>query len=439
MTKAAPLPLLARRFRNRIAVGLLLGVALVGTACTRKSGQFLPPPGLDGTDLPPSLQVYATQLTTDGERNEVLHLNELAVAALRENRRDIAKRALDEAVLKVDAVFGSTPEAARARSIFFNEDAKLYKGDPYERAMTYFYRGVLYMQDADWQNARAMFRSAALQDSFAEESQNAADWVSFDYLIAVCEAQLERPFYAQEAFDRAAANYAKNDPEYKKLASSPLPAGTAPLQVPTAQDNLLVIVQAGLAPQKYRTGSYGQFLSYRRGISGSPWAQVEICGGPRTPPPFLDSLYFQAATRGGRPFDSIQGRKVIVKKGTETLGTVGMLGGGAVLMNADNEGQAVAGLVLLASGALISLFASAVQTKADIRQWSSLPDALAIHTSSACEGPQTVQVWYSGSQAATGKVELPTPGEGMAVVLAFPPPSATLVIPPPPSPKGMLP
>src|SRR5690606_38369046 len=84
---------------------------------------------------------------------------------------------------------------------------KIFKGDPYERSMTYFYRGVLYMQDREWDNARACFRSAIIMDAFAEDEQYRGDWALFDYLIGVCEVQLRRATQAREAFALASANY----------------------------------------------------------------------------------------------------------------------------------------------------------------------------------------------------------------------------------------
>ncbi|HMZ52512.1 MAG TPA: hypothetical protein PK988_09620, partial [Candidatus Sumerlaeota bacterium] len=184
---------LCRRWAASFALVSALVLALAG--CHRNRPGI--PEGMEGINYPPALAPLGTKLMAEGQRNWVLNLNEIAVAAIKMNEREIAKRALDESLLEINAVFGETPEARKARNVFFNEDVKLFKGDPYERSMAFFYRGVLYMQDEDWENARACFRSANLQDSFAEEEQNRADWVIFDYLISVCEMQMGREFYAE--------------------------------------------------------------------------------------------------------------------------------------------------------------------------------------------------------------------------------------------------
>ncbi|MBI5155078.1 hypothetical protein HZA57_07560, partial [Candidatus Poribacteria bacterium] len=155
---------------RRLGGVLLLALGLVLTAC-RATGRPGLPPGFVGVAAPEPLAPLFEKLDREGERNWVLNLDSLAIAALRHGERDIAKRALDEAILQIEVIYGNSAQARQARSLFYEEGSKIFKGDPHERSMTYFYRGVLYMQDADWENARACFRSAVLQDAFAEEDQ----------------------------------------------------------------------------------------------------------------------------------------------------------------------------------------------------------------------------------------------------------------------------
>ena len=48
--------------------------------------------------------------------------------------------------------------------------------------MAYYYRGVLYLRDGDYENARASFKGGMLQDGFAEEEQNRSDFALLSFL-----------------------------------------------------------------------------------------------------------------------------------------------------------------------------------------------------------------------------------------------------------------
>lgn len=408
----------------------LLAVLLSGASCARREPPALPG-RLEGQQLPPGLTAYEERLRDVPERNKILVLNEFAVAAMRAGERELAKRALDESILEINSVFGDTAEARKARMIFFNEEVKLYKGEPYERAMAFFYRGVLYMQDRDWDNARACFRSALFQDQFVEEEQNAADWVILEYLIAVCEVQLGRPFYAEEALGRAQETFTDQRDRVREVLGG-LPGNwVGALPPPTPEQNLLVITQSGAAPQKIRLGEYGEALAFQRGNPPGTAPRVETCGLKPVNPMLTDSLFFQATTRGGRYFDRIAGRRAQFKKAGEGVGEAGVWTGAVILANAENEGQAVAGLAVLGAGAVAYGFAALIGAQADIRDWEQLPDLLGILPATACAGAQPITIQYDHGAAAS-TVAIPPPGEGLAVVLTFPPPQPMLLLPPPP-------
>ena len=406
----------------------LVAAGLPGCAARGRPGL---PPAMVGVAVPPQLASYIMLMERDGERNWVLHLNELAVAAMRMGERDLAKRALDESILNIEAVFGSTPGAGRARTLFFNEDIKLFKGESHERCMAFLYRGILYMQDGDWQNARASFRSGALQDAFAEEQQDQADWAIFDYLIAVCETRLGNPLAAQEAFARAAANNAAFPAKYAAATGIALQPGSLWIPaLPAVENNILVIAGVGGAPIKARRGKYGEGLGYNRGSGEAPPPYASLCGQQSVWMPMMDSVFFQATTRGGRPFDSVQKKKVIFKDATAGVGAVAVYTGAAVLAGSGNSDTAAAGGAIILAGLLFLLFSQLTATKADVRQWQSIPDSLSVYTATACYGPQNVAVILPDGSTAAGLVNLPRPGDGLSVVLVFPGQGAVLIAPP---------
>lgn len=411
----------------RTTLAVLLVSCAVLSACGGRAATG-PPPGMTGIEAPRPMAPLMSKLASEGERNWVLNLNTIAIEALRQGDRELAKRALDESILNINAVFGSTPSARKARTLFFDEDVKLFKGDPYERSLTFFYRGVLYMQDGDYENARASFRSAVLQDAFAEEEQYRADWTVFDYMIGVCEMQLGNTEYAMEAYGRAAAAYRQTAASYRTVVGVHR-GGELPVEPVAARDNLLVIAQAGRGPRKFRAGPHGEFLSIGRGATGDPRATLNMNDADPIKIENVDSVYFQAVTRGGRPFDRIQGKKVIFKDVSSKIGDIGAIGGWMILSNAGSEETAVVGLGVLGIGLGAKLLSTATKTKADIRQWEPLPDSIGLYKDSIAGGVYRISMAFPRAGSAAAAIHIPPPGEGLAVILAFPEPAPFLVTP----------
>ena len=77
-----------------------------------------------------------------------------------------------------------------AQSLFSPENVKGFHGEPYERAMGWFYRGLIFWMDSEPANARARFRTAQLMDALAEKHEYRADWVMLDYLGGFITAKL---------------------------------------------------------------------------------------------------------------------------------------------------------------------------------------------------------------------------------------------------------
>lgn len=413
---------------SRLAPLLILFLLLA--SCSAKTPPAFPP-GLQTYQFPDYLAGHAAALHADGERNWVLHLNEMAVVAMRHGDRQEAKTYLDEAILQISDVFGNDPAAARARRLWFAEDAKLFKGDPYERSMTYFYRGILYMQDGDWGNARAAFRAANFQDQFVEEEQFRSDWTIFDYLIAACEVQMGEGLTARETWRLGELNYRQTMETYPQAGIRNFPFDPGGLRPVGRQDNLLVIVQTGGHPVKVPTGAYGHMLSYRRGNAPNvTYANVRVNGGSWESAVFTDSVFFQATTRGGRYFDHIAGRKVFFRETAHFASAAAAIGGyGALFMGANDDTRLI-GLALIGLAIILDLTAQAIQPAADIRTWTGIPDSLGVYPASVDGGIREVAVRHSGGRLARAQVPVPPPGGGLSVVLHFPSLNSTLLVPP---------
>ncbi len=422
---------------RRLVVVFLVCAAFSAIGCqARLQGGV--PPSMQGAPIPTELSELLEKTAREGERNWVLNLDTMALAALRLGDRELAKRSLDEAILQIEIIYGDSDQARKARSLWHEEGEKIFKGDPYERSMTYFYRGVLYMQDGEWDNARACFRSAVLQDAFAEEDQHRGDWTLFDYLIGVCEVQLGDEDAAHEAFARAGASYAGLRKNYSGLSGRRQARLDFRGGLPEFDHdaNVLVLTQMGQAPIKKAAGRYGEYLRYDAGGGPAVTPFVDVNGQEVGAARTVDSVYFQAVTRGGRELDRIQEGKAKFKETTESVGQAGMIGGGIMTVEGlkhDNRDLKYVGLGALTLGFLSYGVSSMTKPKADTRQWRSLPDSLGVFSGTIPAGRQPIGVRYGvrgrnvSSISSVVTVNVPEPGKGLVVLMAFPPPQPVLV------------
>src|SRR5215471_11729063 len=133
---------------------------------------------------PPQKTSYTGDLMVDGpeaiangpRRDKILWQYRTAAAAMRHGKFDLARQYLGDAQITLQAIYGPDPEARKARGYFTAEAKKTFIGEPYERCMAYFYRGVIYWMDGQLDNARACFRSAEFEDSDTQNHEYAGDY-----------------------------------------------------------------------------------------------------------------------------------------------------------------------------------------------------------------------------------------------------------------------
>ena len=264
-----------KRFRWLWAIGLSLLV--VGCETTR----YVPPKPLTGDPVMDGQNA----IQTGPEKDKVLWQYRTAVAALRRGQFQDAKRLLDEAIARVSNTLGNDASAKKARGYFNAEAKKTFIGEPYERVMAYYYRGLLYWMDGEPDNARACFRSAQLQDSDTKDKKYSSDYVLLDYLDGYATAKMGDD--GSDALKRALAEAKISTP----------PANYDP------KANVLFFVEFGEGPTKYATGEYAENLMFRGGVSRVRAAQLKVGDKAYQLRPY-DDLYFQATTRGGRVMDN---------------------------------------------------------------------------------------------------------------------------------------
>src|SRR5690554_7273878 len=165
------------------------------------SALLLAVPAAVMASLPPSLDQAVQRISADDANNRVLNQLQAATLALDLGNRELAGELFDAALATITSVYADSEQAARARSLWYDEGAKDFKGEPYERAMAFYYRGLLDMYAGDYENARASFKSGLLQDAFAEEEQHRADFALLMFLEAWSSHVLGARGLADERFE----------------------------------------------------------------------------------------------------------------------------------------------------------------------------------------------------------------------------------------------
>lgn len=319
------------------------------------------------SDKPPELQKFYRSLYIEGERNATLNFNRLGVAAMEMGYFQHAEWAFDQAIDRIEAIYADSESAKAAKSKFKAENVKEFKGEPYERAMAYYYRGLLYLSAGDFENARAVFRAGEYQDSVSMDEEFQADFAVLNYLDGWslhCQGR-----DASEPFARAAEVRAELAP-------------------PDPSHNILLVSEMGLGPIKFGDGQYNEVLKFkpdeRFGETEAQYLVQDAAGAERfVPLNVATSVSWQSSTRGGRQVDGILEGKAQFKETTAAVGdglqTAGTAVAAAGIYSGDGD-AALVGAGVAVIGAIFGGLSASTKPEADVRMWDNLPDLIAVGT-----------------------------------------------------------
>lgn len=373
--------------RRLVLAALCCGAAAIGRAAdldglTRATAEAR------GRAVPDYLQTWIAKDREWGTQHRVLVQMAAGRVAFLRGDWDQAEALLADAQREVETIYADNPKAQAARSVFVPEASKDFKGDPYERAMLGIYLGLIDLSRGDFDNARAGFRFAQLQDTMSAAEQYQDDMALAQYLVGWsywCEGQRSA---AAEEFERARRQR---------------PA----LAAPQPGDNLLLLAELGSAPIKFRSGQFGELQRMRSGPP-TPLQQVafrvEGADGPSRllPAVLAEDLLFQASTRGGAAVDSIRAGKASFRQGAELLTQAGAgvstaafgVAAAGAYTGRDSRDIAgigvVAGLVALAARGV----ASSSETLADVRYWPNLPEKIYLGSARLPAGPAQIDTGF---------------------------------------------
>ena len=289
--------------------------------------------------------------------NFVLNNDRLGSSALAAYDLDTAESAFVRSYEVINSV-GVNDGGRSLGAALVSENIKVWKGEPFERAMVNFYLGVVYYMRHDYANARGAFENALFklrdygEGDQKDQYQNVESNFVLGYLmLARSYQQLGRPDLAQKNFDRVTSLRpdlaALADPEFNQRA------------------NVVLIIDFGRGPQKVANadGAFVGFQPTPRQAGPMPLPAVDVDGRridlrSRNLPP-VDMLAL-GQDRRWESIDTIRAVKSVA--GTALIGAG--IGNAAFNRHAD---PAVT-LGLIAGGILLK-----ATSQGDLRQWEMLP------------------------------------------------------------------
>ncbi len=341
--------------------------------------------------------------------------------------------------------YGVNNGGRTAGAVLVSEGIRIWRGEPFERAMANFYLGLTYYMGRDYNNARGAFQNALFKlrdygvgtkDTDPSGPPNPDQYQEVDSNFALAQYLLARCYQKLGDADQANATFARLARGRPDLAALADPRRNAAA-------NVLLVVDFGDGPRKGTNGD-GSFV----GFVPAPWQapplplpQVTVDGRyANTDAPLVDLLALAQDTRW-QSIDTIRTVKSV-------LGT-GLIAGGAVTgLTARNRDQGYVGLGLLAAGVLLK-----ATSAPDLRVWDTLPRGTYAIPLTVPPGRHDLTVSFpafGGQRQVWHGLAIPADGEATFYVRmhryevndqAWPPPTLTgwpqpEVRPPPPAPRS---
>ena len=334
------------------------------------------------------------------DENYVLNNVRLGSAALVDYNLDQAEAAFLRAYEVINSTGVNDPSRAFGAAVL-NEKIKVWKGEPYERAMANFYLGLIYYMRHDYGNARAAFENSLFKlRDYGEGKEKTDEYRSVEsnfalgyLMLAKCWQHLGDDDAAQKNFDRAVElrpylRYAA-DPERNRRA------------------NMLLVVDFGMGPQKVTNydGAIVGFAPTPAQVGPVPPPMVVVdgrpvsLGGADRPPVDLLAL---AQDRRWQDIDTIRTIKT-------SVGTGLIAGGTYAGLQSHHQSDQLVGLALIGAGLLLK--GSSV---ADTRQWEMLPRTTFVLPLEVAPGTHDVTIEFPnapGLRQTWRRPGCPPPGE----------------------------
>lgn len=323
-------------------------------------------------------------------RNYVLNNCRYGSAALAAGNIAQAEHAFMNAYNVINSVNTNTGSRVIGAVVLY-DGVKVWKGQPFERAMAHYYLGLTFLMRQDYENARAAFQNSLFRlrayskNSGGNSNDNErvdSNFVLGYFGLGLCYLKTNRPQLAAAAFQHA------------QQLNPGIASVVQKLYQPAT--NTLIFVDFGYGPQRRNRGWYGEqtvFTPTPYQAGPLPMAQAWKNGQPIqgiAQSNMVDTLAL-AQDKRWLTMDTIRETKAVV-------GT-GLMAGGLLVanngMNQDSAGTALAGLGVAALGAAL-----AASSHADVRYWEMLPRAVYVIPTALPPGSNTLRVSIGGVSTA---------------------------------------
>jgi tetratricopeptide (TPR) repeat protein len=293
-------------------------------------------------------------------------------------------------------------------AVLVDEKIKVWKGEPFERAMASFYLGLVYYIRADYGNARGAFENALfkLHDIDPESKKETGRDLESNFALASLMLAKSYQHLGREDLARANFEYVeKNQHQLASLANYER----------NKDSNLLLVVDYGYGPHKV-TDFDGAVVGFGptpldEGPIPSPRVTVDgrtVDVSPFARPPV--DLLAMAQDRKWQSIDTIRTLK-------SAIGT-GLLYGGAIegVRGASGSGARQRTDLMVAGGLLATGLLLKATSQADVRQWEMLPRTtfvIPIHVDTPGTHDVTVEFpgMYGGVRQTWRGLTVPDKGE----------------------------
>ncbi|MCB0307914.1 MAG: hypothetical protein KDD48_00965 [Bdellovibrionales bacterium] len=252
-------------------------------------------------------------------------------------------------------------------SLASSEAIKIFKGEPFEKAMASIYGGILYYNRGELDNARAAFAKSLLAMA-QKKIENRQDFALGYFLQAKTFLRLGDVDNAKIALGKAEKvyPYGKSIFDLDRLKSS----------------NVIFLVEVGQGPLKKRAGPGDSLVEWQRRSYPETSAVIFENQQPLLNPVEILDLTAQARSKGKTGKDTVQTVKGVTR---EAATATAIIAAGEAA-----KGNETAGWVALGAG----LFAAANQSQADVRQWEFLPDKMLVSAKHLEPGQYQFRVRY---------------------------------------------
>ncbi len=335
------------------------------------------------------------------DENFVLNNCRLGSAALAAGQTEEAENAFMNVYEVVNGVKTNDTGRTLGATVVF-EGIKVWKGEPFERAMAHYYLGVTFLMKNDYENARSAFQNSLFKlREYAKESKekkegNPADeYKQFESNFALGYFGLAFSYQRLNKSELAEANYKlalEKDPRLADLIAAVQKPGV----------NTLLFVDAFTGPQKSPKGWYNEESAFGPTPAEAgelPPVSVTLNGQPLTAETQRYALVDTLAMAQDQQWQDID----TIRKTKAVIGTGTMAAGGAMMGYGAARGDpriALAGLGVTALGALIS-----ASSQADLRYWETLPRTVYCIPATLAPGESEIAVTLPGaSNSATLKI-----------------------------------